>query len=210
MTAPDGRIPRPRSWNDGPFRRPATGSRSKNAWFAYAAGDEIVWSEALAAMLGQAPNKNEVSRQILARFVHRDDRARALGAITRAWSTREPVATTVRLVRADGAWFDVDCHLEPIADPDGTVRGIRGTVTDVSVRERARREVARLARRGETVQTSVTDPDPATGLLTRAGFADELDRALRRGAGAVLVIRVEPDRTPFRGRVLARPEDRRR
>jgi EAL domain-containing protein (putative c-di-GMP-specific phosphodiesterase class I)/GGDEF domain-containing protein len=68
--------------------------------------------------------------------------------------------------------------------------------------------VARLARRGETVQTSVTDPDPATGLLTRAGFADELDRALRRGAGAVLVIRVEPDRTPFPGSGSPRrPED---
>jgi GGDEF domain-containing protein len=51
--------------------------------------------------------------------------------------------------------------------------------------------MARLARRAETVQASLVDPDPATGLLTRARLADEIDRALRRGGGAVLVIRVQ-------------------
>jgi EAL domain-containing protein (putative c-di-GMP-specific phosphodiesterase class I)/GGDEF domain-containing protein len=44
------------------------------------------------------------------------------------------------------------------------------------------------------VQASVVEKDPATGLLTRARFADEVDRAQRRGGGAVLVVRVEPDR----------------
>jgi PAS domain S-box-containing protein len=195
MTAPDGRIPRPRAWHDEPSRRPASDTRSKKAWFSYnAAGDEVVWSEALGAMLGRPPGADEAGRQLLARHVHREDQGRALSAITRAWSGGETVDTTVRLVRADGGWFDVDCRLEPVTGPDQAVRGIRGTVTDVSARERARREKVRLAKRDETVQISVAEPDPATGLLTRAGFADELDRALRRG-GAVLVIRVEPDRT---------------
>jgi EAL domain-containing protein (putative c-di-GMP-specific phosphodiesterase class I)/GGDEF domain-containing protein len=234
MTAPDGRIPRPRAWHDEPSRRPASGAPSR-AWFSYnAAGDEITFSEALGVMLGRgtapqghgfsapsggpgagsgtapqghgfsAPSggpgagistaPDEAGRQLLTRYVHRDDRARALGAITRAWSAGETVDITVRLVRADGSWFDVDCELEPVAGPDDVVRGIRGTITDVTARERARREDRRLARREETVQISVAEPDPATGLLTRAGFADELDRTLRHG-GAVLVIRVEPDRT---------------
>ncbi len=154
----------------------------------------------LRAMLGHPPAASEVSRQVLARYVHRDDHAKALGAITQAWTGRGPVRITVRLMRADGGWFDVDCRLEPVNGPDGTVRGIRGTVRDVSARERARREVARLARRGETVQSSLVDPDPATGLLTRARFADEIDRAQRRGGGAVLVIRVqaEPNAAPSR------------
>jgi PAS domain S-box-containing protein len=159
-----------------------------------AAGDQIVWSEGLDAMLGQPPAGAVLSRQVLARYVHRDDHALALGAITRTWTSHEPVHVTVRLMRADGGWFDVDCRLEPFAGSDGEVRGVRGTVRDVSARERARREVARLARRGETVQASIVERDPATGLLSRAHFADEIDRALRRGGGAVLVIRVEPDR----------------
>jgi PAS domain S-box-containing protein len=166
------------------------------AWFSYtAAGDQIVWSGALRSMIGQPPHQNEMSRKVLARYVHRDDHAKALGAITEAWTSRSAVRTTLRLMRSDGGWFDVDCRFEPVKSPDGTVRGIRGTVSDVTARERARREVARLARRGETVQSSLIDPDPATGLLTRALFADEIDRAQRRGGGAVLVIRVQPDRS---------------
>jgi len=168
------------------------------AWFSYtASGDRIMWSGPLRAMLGHPPAQDEVSRKVLARYVHRDDHAKALGAITEAFTGRVPVRITVRLMRSDGGWFDVDCRLEPVKSPDGTVRGIRGTVTDVSAREGARREMARLARRSETVQDSLVDPDPATGLLTRARFADEIDRAQRRGGGAILIIRVQP----------ARPED---
>jgi PAS domain S-box-containing protein len=176
------------------------------AWFSYTAtGDQIVYSAALRGMLGQPPVQHEVSRQVLARYVLRDDHAKALGAITRTWTSRTPVRVTVRLLRTDGGWFDVDCRLEPVKSPDGTVRGIRGTVVDVSARERARREVARLERRGETVQSPLINPDPATGLLTRARFADEVDRALRLGGGAVLVIRVQPDRVAEEGKSV-RPE----
>ncbi len=174
------------------------------AWFSYtAAGDQIVWSAPLRAMLGHPPAQDEVSRKVLARYVHRDDHAKALGAITRTWTGRIPVRTTLRLMRSDGGWFDVDCRLEPVKSPDGTVRGIRGTVTDVSARESARREMVRLARRSETVQDSLIDPDPATGLLTRARFADEIDRAQRRGGGAILIIRVQPARSED---VAIRPE----
>ncbi len=176
------------------------------AWFSYTAtGDQIVWSAPLRALLGQPSVQHEVSRQVLARYVHRDDHTKALGAITRTWTGRAPVRVTVRLLRTDGGWFDVDCRLEPVKSPDGAVRGIRGTIVDVSARERARREMARLTRRGETVQSSLIDPDPATGLLTRARFADEVDRALRLGGGAVLVIRVQPDRVGDGGEGV-RPE----
>ncbi|HET6482097.1 MAG TPA: EAL domain-containing protein [Actinoplanes sp.] len=168
----------------------------RSAWFSYTAiGDRIVWSAALRALLGDPPARDEVSPEVLTRYVHRDDHAEALAAITKAWTTRARVRTTIRLMRADGGWFDVDCRLDPMKSPEGAVRGIRGTVTDVSVRERARRESDRLTRRGETVQSSLVQPDPATGLLTRPRFADEIDRALRRGGGAVLVVRVQPDQS---------------
>jgi EAL domain-containing protein (putative c-di-GMP-specific phosphodiesterase class I)/GGDEF domain-containing protein len=174
-----------------------------DAWFAYtAAGDEVAWSDALATMLGEPAadgpppsggrSAGRLSRQALLRNVHRADHAKALQAATRAWTRQEDVRVTLRLVRADGSWFDVDCQLSAVAGPDGATRGVRGVVLDVSARERARREVARLARRVETVQPALAERDPGTGLLTRAGFADEVDRALRIG-GALLVLRVEPE-----------------
>jgi len=206
MAAPDERQSVPPTL---PEPRPAADDRpvpAGPAWFSYTAtGDQIVWSASLRAMLGRPPSQDERARRVLARYVHRDDHAKALGAITQTWTGRQPVRTTLRLMRADGGWFDVECGLEPVKSPDGTVRGIRGTVTDVSARERARREVARLTRRGETVQASLIDPDPATGLLTRARFTDEIDRAQRRGGGAVLVIRVQPGRSGDDGDTV-RPE----
>src|SRR5688572_29227730 len=209
MTAPDERFPRPRALRDRLSRRPRLTPNQGHqlplpetrtppddeAWFTYlGAGEEIVWSDTLTGLLGRPPAAGEQTQQILSRHVHPDDHAKALGALTRAWTTREPVRTTVRLMRDDGGWFDVDCRLEPIIGPDNAVVGLHGSLRDVSARERARREVARLSRRGETVQASVVEKDPATGLLTRARFTDEVDRAQRRGGGAVLVIRVEPDR----------------
>ncbi|KUL27274.1 EAL domain-containing protein [Actinoplanes awajinensis] len=177
-----------------PLPEQRTPAEDRAAWFSYTtANDQIVWSAALSALLGREPAEKEMTRQVLARYVHRDDQAVALGAITEAWTTRVTVRATLRLMRSDGGWFDVDCRLEPMMSPDGTVRGIRGTVRDVTSRERARREDARLTRRGETVQSSLVEPDPATGLLTRARFADEIDRALRRAAGALLVLRVQAE-----------------
>ena len=225
MTAPDERFPRPRALRDRLSRRPglsaeralpepraeagkpASNKTDNPAWLTYAAaGDKIAWSESLGEMLGRSPTTGqEDSRQVLKRYVHRDDLARALGAITRAWTGREPVRTTVRLMRADGGWFDVDCKIEPTAGHDGGVRGFRCTVRDVSARERARREVARLTRRSETVLASLIERDPATELLTRDRFADEVDRALRSGGGAVLVVRIEPDRAGAGGAAI-RPE----
>jgi PAS domain S-box-containing protein len=209
MTAPDERFPRPRALRDRLSRRPRLSPNQgpqlplpeqrtapdDEAWFTYLApGQEIVWSDALATLLGHPPGSTEPTQQILDRHVHVDDQARALSAITRAWTAREPERMTVRLLRDDGGWFDVDCRLEPVLGPDGAVAGLHGVLRDVSARERARREVARLSRRGETVQASIVERDEATGLMTRARFADEVDRAQRRGGGALLVIRIEPDR----------------
>ncbi|MEV6346889.1 EAL domain-containing protein [Actinoplanes sp. NPDC051851] len=192
MTVPEERERWSSSAPAAALPEPRPPAEDRAAWFSYtAAGDQIVWSAALSAMLGRVPAEKEMTRQVLARYVHRDDHATALGGITEAWTSRNTVRVTVRLMRADGGWFDVDCRLEPMMSPDGTVRGIRGTVRDVTARERARREVARLTRRGETVQASLVEPDPATGLLTRARFADELDRALRQAGGALLVIRTQ-------------------
>jgi EAL domain-containing protein (putative c-di-GMP-specific phosphodiesterase class I)/GGDEF domain-containing protein len=176
-----------------PEPRAAAKDSDGSAWFHYVAErDDVAWSDELGVLLGYRGSAGQISRQVLLRNVHRDDHAVALAALSRAWTDREAVTATLRLVRSDGSWFDADCEMQVTFDGHGAVESVRGTVRDVSARERARREVARLARRGETVQPSVVERDAGTGLLTRARFADEIGRTLRRG-GAVLVLRVEPD-----------------
>ena len=206
MSAPDGRVPRPRALRDRspspplsppgpsdaasprtPRRRPGSPTRPPTT--------RSSGPTRFGALLGHRRPPNELSRQVLARYVHRDDHAKALGAITRAVDRRRvrarhgPAGARRRRLVRRGLPARAGRRT-----PTAPCSGVHGTVQDVSARERARREVARLARRGETVQASVLERDPATGLLTRARFADEVDRAMRRGGGAVLVIRVEPDR----------------
>jgi PAS domain S-box-containing protein len=181
------RPPVPAQRGEGP--EPAAG-----AWFSYtAATDEATWSPELSQLLGYPPPTGGAGRQLMLRSVHRDDHAKALHALATAWTRQERVVTTLRLVRSDGSWFDVDCRIEAVTGPEGRARGVRGVVWDVSGRERARREVDRLTRRAETVRPTSVDRDPGTEVLTRPRFLDELDRCLRRGPGAVVVLRVEPE-----------------
>ena len=182
---------------------PVPPAGDSDAWFTYeGATDDATWSGELAALLGYPPPEGGAGRAAMLRSVHRDDHAKVLDALATCWTRQESVHLTLRLVRADGSWFDVDCRLDAVLDGDGVSRGVRGTVRDVSARERARREVDRLTRRTETVQSTLIEHDPGTGLLTRARLVDELDRAVRGGAGAVVVVRVEPepreDRAPLR------------
>ncbi len=174
---------------DIPAQRPG------GAWFSYtAATDDATWSGELSTLLGYPPPSGGPGRALMLRSVHRDDHAKALQALATAWTRQEQVVVTLRLVRSDGSWFDVDCQIEAVTGPEGRARGVRGIVHDVSARERARREVERLTRRAVTVQPSLTAADPGTGLLTRARFTDELDRAVRSGSGgALVVLRVDPE-----------------
>jgi PAS domain S-box-containing protein len=193
-----------RQWiNRRPYPEPLPAQRApepppsgepSDAWFTYqAATDDATWSPELAALLGYPPPEGGAGRAAMLRSVHRDDHAKALNALATTWTRQESVHTTLRLVRSDGSWFDVDCELTAVTGADGLSLGVRGVVRDVSARERARREVDRLTRRTETVQAALVEHDAATGLLTRARLVDELDRALRRGSGAVMVLRVEPE-----------------
>ena len=173
MSAPDGRVPRPRALHVAPPQRPVRDSESpvRDAWFSYQAPDDrIVWSEGFEEMLGHQPADNEPGRQVVARYVHRDDRATALGAITRSWTSGETVHVTIRMVRADGGWFDADVQIDPIVETDGTISGVRGVVRRPP-RTRPREVAAGPARRQRQRRAGAgSGHRPVTGR-----FADELD-----------------------------------
>jgi EAL domain-containing protein (putative c-di-GMP-specific phosphodiesterase class I)/GGDEF domain-containing protein/PAS domain-containing protein len=162
----------------------------------YEASDEMRWSDEVWTMLGYPPGPAETSKEIFLRHVHRDDRDVACRSLREAWAQRTVQRCTFRMLRRDHSVLDVDCHLEVLVDEHDQVSGIIGTVQDVTARERARREVERLKRRYDTVRTALVDWDSDSGLFTRRRFADELDRALRFGSGAVLVVRIEALESP--------------
>ena len=222
MTAPDERFPRPRALRDRLSRRPrlspqpgpaaaAAGAahRRRRRGLVHLPGRRRARSPGPTASRrcsAARPADHELSRQILARHVHRDDHAKALGAITRAWTAREAVRTTVRLMRADGGWFDVDCRLEPVTGPDGTVtRHPRLPARRLRPRTRPPRGRPAQPVAARPCSPSIIERDPATGLLTRARFADEIDRAQRRGGGAVLVVSGSSPTAPTGVRSRATP-----
>jgi PAS domain S-box-containing protein len=155
------------------------------------ATDEMRWSDEVLTILGYPRGSAETSKTLFMRHIHRDDRDRACRSVREAWTKRSVVRCTFRMLRRDHSVLDVDCHLEVMVDEHDRPSGIIGTVQDVTARERARRQVERLKRRYDTVRTALGDWDSDSGLFTRRRFADELDRALRFGAGAILVVRVE-------------------
>jgi PAS domain S-box-containing protein len=158
----------------------------------HTATDAMTWSDGLLALLGYEPDSIVPSKGLFLSHLHPADCELVRQAITSAWTGRCAIRASFRVIRVDRTVLDVDVHLGLLLDGRGRPRGVVGTGQDVTVRERARREAERLRRRSTTVCTPLADWDPGTGLFTRRRFADEVDRALRFGAGSVLVIRVEP------------------
>jgi PAS domain S-box-containing protein len=155
--------------------------------------DEMSWSDEIWTMLGYDPvAAPRPSKKLFLFHLHPRDRNLVEQAINAAWAEQRVINGTYRFHRKDGIVVDVECHLEATVDEHGTPSGVIGTGQDVTTRERARQEVERLRRRCETVRAAIADWDPDSGLFTRRRFADELDRASRFGAGAVLILRIEP------------------
>ncbi|MFY1672608.1 EAL domain-containing protein [Plantactinospora sp. WMMB334] len=153
---------------------------------------ELAWSDEMALILGQPPGTLRHSVAALSRLIHPDDLDRVRRAAESVWRDRTVRETTCRVVRPDRVTRYVHCYLEYVVDDRHRPYGIIATARDVTDRELARQERARLARRRETVQSELAGRDPVTGLFSRSRFADEIDTAQRGGPGVLLVVAVEP------------------
>ncbi|MEV1016480.1 MULTISPECIES: EAL domain-containing protein [unclassified Micromonospora] len=160
---------------------------------------EISWSDEMSLILGCAPGTIRPSADLLFELVHPEDAHAVRRTIHLAWREQTVKETTYRVVRPDGATRYVHCYIEVLIDRFDRPHGIIGTGQDVTDLELARQERDRLARRCETARTELISRDPATGLLTRPRFADEVDRTQRGGSGALLVVAAEPLNLPISG-----------
>lgn len=152
----------------------------------------LSWSDEMSMVFGYPPGVVRPSPSRLFALIHPDDRAEVRRQIHRAWRDMTVTEVTYRVVRADASTGYVHCYIEVLADEHSRPYGVIATGQDVTELELARQERDRLARRCRSVQTDLLDRDPATGLLTRARFADEIDRAQRTGTGTLLVVAALP------------------
>ncbi|MFC6021797.1 EAL domain-containing protein [Plantactinospora solaniradicis] len=156
------------------------------------ASEELSWSDEMSLIFGYPPGTVRPSIRLLTRLIHPDDAAEVRRTVEAAWRERTVKETTYRVVRPDRVTRYVHCYVEFVVDGDNRPYGIVVTGQDITEVELARQERVRLARRRETVQTELAGRDPATGLLSRQRFADEIDTARRGGSGVLLVVAVEP------------------
>ncbi|WP_281893387.1 EAL domain-containing protein [Phytohabitans aurantiacus] len=152
---------------------------------------ELTWSDEMSLILGRPPGAVRPSIDALFAAVHPADAIQAHRDAVRAWVRGSVTETTCRVIRHDGTTRYVHALIELVAGEGHRPYGIVATVEDVTELELARQERDRLARRRQTVRAEPPHADPVTGLLTRVRFTDEVERALRAGTGALLVVATE-------------------
>ncbi len=97
---------------------------------------QSTWSEELERIFGLAGAPPATFADCL-QYVHPDDRAEVRSAVKRAYAEREPFRLGFRIVRPDGVVRVLQAHNEVVVDPDGTMRGFRAAVQDLTESARA-------------------------------------------------------------------------
>ena len=95
--------------------------------------NECLWFSSEAWwLLGQNPNPDRVTYEQLRALFHPEDYARAIDAFNEAVTTKTPVMLEYRILHPDGSIRDALTHAEPIVEPSGCVRQLRGTTQDIT------------------------------------------------------------------------------
>lgn len=145
--------------------------------FRWSVGDdEISFAPGTLRYLNVArPDFAPTTAQIV-ELIHPDDREAFAEATRQVLAGQAPMTVEARIARP-GPVRSIRCHLAPDTDPDGTVRGIWGTIADITEEQRARDALTLAARR-----------DPATGLANRLGLEEALGTWLGRGSVVTLAL----------------------
>ena len=106
------------------------------SWEWDAASGTVVWSEQMYRFVG-VPEDTRPSHAHFLETFHPDDREHVERLIERAERTGQPFEFEHRLLHADGSVQHVLGRGEAVMGPDGQVRGLRGSIQDVTDRKRA-------------------------------------------------------------------------
>jgi hypothetical protein len=90
------------------------------------------WSPEMAALRGSADDVAEASTERLLEYLHPEDRARTLAALTAACTEARPFTLRIRILRGDGEQRAAVLLGEPETEPDGAVSAVEGLLLDIT------------------------------------------------------------------------------
>ena len=146
------------------------------SWEWDAASDVATWSDELFRIFGSDANRPAPL------FVEQSDLyapsswIRLNTAVSHAMASGDPYCVDLEYRRPDGTTGWLEARGEVVKDEQGTIRGLRGTAQDVSLRHdmedsRVRLEVAEAASRNKTAMLSRVSHELRTPLNAILGFA---------------------------------------
>ncbi|GIJ10147.1 EAL domain-containing protein [Micromonospora andamanensis] len=156
-----------------------------------AGSGRLTWSDEMAMIFGHAPGTLRLTLRTLGKLVHPDDLPTVREVIRTVWRQKRPDEIIFRVVQPSGSVRHVHCHLE-IVETAGRPSGLIATGEDVTALEVARQERRRRTIRSQMLAADRYPQDILTGLPTRSYLTDEVDRARRTTAGALIVVATEP------------------
>ncbi|MGB8652097.1 MAG: EAL domain-containing protein [Mycobacteriales bacterium] len=101
------------------------------------------WSDEVYRLL-QLPLDSPISLDACLARCHAEERTQAQELLERLVVSGEPFTLDHRMRRADGSYRWLSSHAQAVYGEDGTITGVRGTVTDVDARKTAERRFQQL------------------------------------------------------------------
>ena len=142
--------------------------------------NEIHFSEEACRIFGLPPRETSLGRDTLLKLLHPADYAKVAGAVAQALREVQGYSVDYRITQPDGRERFVRDVAEPVVDETGRPVRVRGTVQDISEREKAASQMRMLAYN-----------DALTGLPNRERFkeqaADAVAAAHRVGTKMALI-----------------------
>jgi diguanylate cyclase (GGDEF)-like protein/PAS domain S-box-containing protein len=129
--------------------------------------DELHFSAEACRIFGLTHDERTVSRQRFLRLVHPTDKPKLDDAIEKAMLDKQPYSIDYRIIRPDGQECFAHDLAEPVFDDAKKPVRFRGTVQDISERERAESQIRMLAYY-----------DALTGLPNRERFKEQAEQAM--------------------------------
>ena len=156
------------------------------------ASGKVNCSDEMLRIFGRSPVERLGSPADLFALIHPADQAFVRRRLSQAWRSGSAAEFACWLLMRDASAVKVEFLVEVVVDGRGRPSGIVASGEDATSAHKRRQEEVRRARRESSVQQSLAEVDPVTGLLSRRAFVDEVGRALRSGTGTLLVISTPP------------------
>lgn len=113
--------------------------------------DSISWSEELCKIIGWDPDTPPPIFSELSQYYHPESWRRLQAAVTNSLVTGEPYDLELQFAHADGRFIWIHAFGEPVYTTKGNLRGLHGTIQDISDRKQYEEKIKLHATRLEAL-----------------------------------------------------------